>query len=67
MRRSSTKQIVIYIPNDIILKRLVTTPTFNRLSRQKLKVGENIETVNMKQYSDMVRLYPIIGVSVREI
>jgi hypothetical protein len=49
------------------LKRLNSTPTFNRLSRLKLQVGENIENVNHAQFADMVRIYPLIGVTVEEI
>jgi len=33
----------------------------------KLKVGENFENVNHKIYADMLRLYPIIGVTVEEV
>ena len=58
------KTVKITIPNEQILKRVNSTPTFNRLSRLKLQVGENIENVNHKQFADMVRIYPLIGVAV---
>ena len=61
------KTIKITVPNEQILKRLNSTPTFNRLSRLKLQVGENIENVNHAQFADMVRLYPLIGVTVEEV
>lgn len=61
------KTVKITVPNEQILKRLNTTPTFSRLSRLKLRVGENIENVNHKQFADMVRLYPLIGVNVEEV
>ena len=61
------KTVKITVPNEQILKRLNSTPTFSRLSRLRLNVGENIENVNHRQYADMNRLYPIIGVSVEEI
>ena len=61
------KTIKITVPNEQILKRLNSTPTFNRLSRLKLQVGENIENVNHAQFADMVRLYPLIGVSIEEV
>lgn len=61
------KTVKITIPNEQILKRLNSTPTFNRLSRLKLQVGENIENVNHAQFADMVRLYPLIGVTVEEV
>ena len=58
------KTVKITVPNEQILKRLNSTPAFNRLSRLKLQVGENIEKVNHAQFADMVRLYPLIGVTV---
>ena len=61
------KTVKITVPNEQILKRLNSTPTFNRLSRLKLQVGENIENVNHKQFADMVRIYPLIGVTVEEV
>lgn len=61
------KTVKITVPNENVLRRINSTPTFKRLSRQQLKVGENIENVNHSQYADMVRLYPMIGVTVEEI
>ena len=49
------------------MKRINSTPALNRLSRLALKVGANIENVNHAQFADMVRLYPILGVTVEEI
>lgn len=63
----NTKKVEIYIPNELVLKKLVSTPTFNRLSRLTLNVGKNVEVVNHKQYADMIRLFPLIGVVVKEI
>ena len=59
------KTIKITVLNEQILKRLNSTPTFNRLSRLKLQVGENIENVNHAQFADMVRLYPLIRLTVK--
>lgn len=61
------KTVKITIPSEQMLKRVNSTPTFNRLSRLKLQVGENIENVNHKQFADMVRIYPLIGVAVEEV
>ena len=66
MTTRNIKTVKITIPSEEILKRLNSTPTFSRLSRLKLKVGENLENVNHKQYADMKRLYPMMGVSVEE-
>ena len=63
----TVKTVKIAVPNEQILKRLNSTPTFNRLSRLKLQVGENIENVNHAQFADMVRLYPLIGVTIEEV
>ena len=65
--RKNIKTVKIIVPNERVLKRLNSTPTFNRLSRLKLNVGENVENVNHRQYADMNRLYPMIGVSIEEI
>ena len=66
MTTRNIKTVKITIPSEEILKRLNSTPTFSRLSRLTLKVGENLENVNHKQYADMKRLYPMMGVSVEE-
>lgn len=62
-----TKRVIITIQTDVQLKRIKSTPTFARLTRLDLKVGANIETVNHKQFADMMRLYPLIGIDVREV
>jgi hypothetical protein len=63
----NTKKVNINVPNEQILKRLNSTPTLSRLSRLNLQVGDNTETVNHKQYADMVRLYPLINITVTEL
>ena len=63
----NVKEISINIPNEQILKRVMSTPTLNRLVRTELKVGQNIERVNHKQYSDIVRLYPMLGIEINEL
>jgi len=63
----NTKKVNINVPNEQILKRLNCTPALSRLSRLTLKVGDNIETVNHKQYADMFRLYQLINVTVKEL
>src|SRR5574344_1233567 len=65
--KRNVKTVKITIPNEQILKRINSTPALNRLSRLALKVGANIENVNHTQFADMVRLYPILGVTVEEI
>ena len=63
----NVKEISINIPNEHILKRVMSTPTLNRLVRTELKVGQNIERVNHKQYSDIMRLYPMLGIEINEL
>jgi hypothetical protein len=63
----NVKEISINIPNEHILKRVMSTPTLNRLVRTELKVGQNIERVNHKQYSDIMRLYPMLGIEITEL
>lgn len=65
--RKNTKTVKIVVPCEAILAKINKTPAFSRLSRLLLQVGENIENVNHTQFSDMSRLYPLIGVTVLEI
>ena len=67
MEHKNVKTVKITIPNEQLLRKINSTPSLNRLSRLALKVGENIENVNHAQFADMVRLYPLLGVTVREI
>lgn len=60
------KTVKITVPNEIALKKATTIPTFKNLTRLKLNVGENIEKVNHYQYSAMMRMYPMIGITVEE-
>ena len=66
MAARNIKTVIIEIPNEQILKRLNSTPTFSRLSKLNLQVGKNRENVNHKIYSDMVRLYPLLNVLIYE-
>ena len=65
--KKNIKQVKIVIPNDIILKRVNSTPTLKRISRLNLVVGENIESVNHFQFSEMQRMYPILGIEITEL
>ena len=67
MEHKNVKTVKITIPNEQLLRKINSTPSLNRLSRLALKVGENIENVNHTQFADMVRIYPLIGVTVEEI
>ena len=62
----NVKTINIYIPNESILKRINSTPTLSRLIRTKLNVGNNIERVNHKQYSDIKRMLPLLDCVISE-
>lgn len=65
--KKNIKKVKITIPNDVILKKIITTPALNKLSRIKLLVGDNIEHVNHYQFSELMRMFPIVGASVEEI
>ena len=67
MAKQNVKTVKITIPNEIVLKRINSTPTLNRLSRLILKVGENVENVNHFQFSEQMRMFPIAGVKIEEI
>lgn len=66
LNKKNTKEVIIIVPNETILKRAKSTPTFSRLTRKDLKVGINEEIVNNKQFADMKRLYPLINIIVEE-
>lgn len=65
--KNNIKKVKITVPDQKTLNILNSTPTFNRISRLKLNVGDNFENVNHNQYSDMFRLYKLINVSIEEI
>lgn len=67
MSKQNIKTVKITIPNEIILKKIISTPALNRLSRLILKVGENIENVNHFQFAEQMRMFPIAGVKIEEI
>lgn len=67
MNTRNIKTVKITVPTEKHLNRLNDTPTLSRLSRNTLKVGENIERVNHYQFADMIRMYPIVGCSIEEI
>ena len=65
--KANVKRVKITIPNIIVLKRLTTTPLFQRLTKLKLKLGENFEDVNHFQFSEQMRMFPIGGAKIEEI
>ena len=65
--KANIKQVKIVIPNEVILKRVNSTPTLKRLSKLNLVVGENTENVNHYQFSEMKRMYPILGIDIVEL
>ena len=67
MAKQNVKTVKITIPNEIVLKRINSTPALNRLSRLILKVGENVENVNHFQFAEQMRMFPIAGVKIEEI
>ena len=65
--KKNVKKVLIHVPNEKILKRLNNTPSLKRLTRLTLKVGDNIEHVNHFQFSEQKRIYPIAGVTYKEL
>lgn len=65
--KANVKQVKIVITNEAILKRVNSTPTLKRLSKLNLVVGENTENVNHYQFSEMQRMYPILGIDIIEL
>jgi hypothetical protein len=64
--KNNIKKVRIEIPNDEVLKNINKSP-LRDLSQERLKVGENIQTVNNVQYSRMMRLYPMVGAEIKQI
>lgn len=67
MNKRNVKKVRITIPNSHVLRIVRTTPLFQRLTKLKLQLGENIEQVNHYQFSEQIRMFPIIGAKVEEI
>jgi hypothetical protein len=65
--KKNLKKVRITIPNDEVLKNVNKTPLIRDLSRLRLQVGENTESVNNVQYSRMMRLYPLVGAEIKQI
>jgi len=64
---SNVKTVKITIPNSAVLKLVRSTPLFQRLTKLKLVLGENIEQVNHYQFSEQMRMFPIAGAKIEEI
>lgn len=67
MGNKNTKTVKIIIPNNQVLNRINNTPALSKLSKLKLVVGENIEVVNHFQYTEQLRMFPILNVKIEEI
>lgn len=63
----NVKTVKIIIPNDRVLKLVTSTPIYQRLTRLKLKIGENVENVNHSQYEAQMRMFPIAGAQIEDI
>jgi hypothetical protein len=50
MKKENVKIVKITIPNTSVLNLVTTTPSFQRLTKLKLVLGENIEKVNHFQF-----------------
>lgn len=57
--KRNIKTIKLYIPNELILKKIKSTPTLNQWFRNELKVGDNIENVNHVQFHNIMRLFSL--------
>ena len=67
MEKQNIKTIKITIPNESVLRLVTNTPAFNRLTKLKLVLGENIEQVNHYQFSAQMRMFPLAGAKIEEI
>lgn len=67
MTKENIKTVKITIPNSSVLKLVRSTPLFQRLTKLKLQLGENIEQVNHYQFAEQMRMFPIAGVKIEEI
>lgn len=65
--KRNIKKVRITIPNIAVLKLVRSTPVYQRLTRLKLQLGENIEIVNNYQFSEQMRMFPVAGATIEEI
>lgn len=64
--KTNIKTITITIPSQEVLNLINHTPALRNLSKLSLKIGENIENVNYFQYSQLKRMYSLIGCTINE-
>ena len=67
MAKQNVKTVKITIPNSSVLKLVRSTPLFQRLTKLKLQLGDNIEQVNHYQFAEQMRMFPIAGVKIEEV
>jgi hypothetical protein len=67
MGKQNIKIVKITIPNESVLRLVTNTPSFKRLTKLKLVLGENIEQVNHYQFSEQIRMFPLVGAKIEEI
>lgn len=63
----NTKKIKYVIDHPKRVKLFNSTPAFRELVRKDAKLGENIETVNHYQYSQILKMFPRLNIQVSEI
>lgn len=67
MAKQNVKTVKITIPNASVLKLVRSTPLFQRLTKLKLQLDENIEHVNHYQFAEQMRMFPIAGAKIEEV
>jgi len=61
------KTVKITIPNISVLKIVRNKPLYQRLTKLKLKLGDNFEEVDEHQLAEQLRMFPIAGAKIEEV
>ena len=61
------KKIQVTVESEEVARLINSTPAFNKILRQPVKVGTIEERVNHWQYSQALRMLPIVGAKVTEL
>lgn len=59
-------EILVTIPDNKVLNRINENKTFVRFANKRLKLGENIVTVNEKEKNKITEIYSILGAKVKK-
>ena len=64
--RLRKNEILVTIPDNKVLNRINENKTFVRFANKRLKLGENIVTINEKEKNKIIEIYSILGAKIKK-